>query len=152
MRHRRAPSVEHRGNANPGAKPLGIGGDRQGGFGRRGEQQTIDRGFVVVGDVGDRTRQCVDEVEVADREQFGLTLGEPLLGGGALTLGAMPVGAAVVGNDSLGAVLAARDMAAERHRAAALDGRHHLQLVEADVPGVGAAPRRPVVAEDIRNL
>ena len=27
-----------------------------------------------------------------------------------------------------------------------------LQLVEADVSSVGAAPRRPVVAEDIRNL
>ena len=64
----------------------------------------------------------------------------------------MPVAAAVVGNDSIGAVLAARDMAAERHRAAALDGRHYLQLVEADVPGIGAAPRRPMVAEDIGNL
>jgi hypothetical protein len=64
----------------------------------------------------------------------------------------MPVAAAVVGNDSLGAVLAARDMAAERHCAAALDGRHHFQLVETDVPGIGAAPRRPVVAEDIGNL
>jgi len=52
----------------------------------------------------------------------------------------------------MGAVFAARDMAAERHRAAALDGRHHLQLIEADVPGIGAAPCRPVVAEDIRNL
>ena len=38
--HRRAPAVEHGGDADPGAKPLGIGGDRQGGFGRRGEQQT----------------------------------------------------------------------------------------------------------------
>jgi hypothetical protein len=28
-------------------------------------------------------------------------------------------------------------MAAERGTAAALDGRHHLQLAEADVPGVG---------------
>src|SRR5215470_246345 len=63
----------------------------------------------------------------------------------------MPVAAAVVGNDGIGAVLAARDMAAERHRAAALDGRDYLQLVEADVPGIGAAPRRPMVAEDIRN-
>jgi hypothetical protein len=32
------------------------------------------------------------------------------------------------------------------------DSRDHLQLVEADVSRVGAAPRRPVVAEDIRNL
>ena len=36
--------------------------------------------------------------------------------------------------------------------AAALDGRHHLQLVEADVAGIGTSPRRAVVAEDIRNL
>jgi hypothetical protein len=43
-------------------------------------------------------------------------------------------------------------MAAERHRTAALNGRHHLKLIEADVPGIGATPRRPVVAEDIRNL
>ena len=50
------------------------------------------------------------------------------------------------------AVLAARDMAAERRRAAALDRAHHLQLVEADVAGVGFAPSRPVVAEDIRDL
>ena len=63
-----------------------------------------------------------------------------------------PHKAAVVGDDGIGAVLAARDMTAERHGAAALDGRHHLHLVEADVPGIGAAPRRPVVAEDIRNL
>ncbi len=152
MRHSRAPAVEHGGDADPGAKPLGIGGNRHRGLSRRRKQQTVDRGFVVVGNIGDRTRQGEDEVEVADGQQFGLALGEPFLGGGALTLGAMPVAAAIVGNHSMGAVLAARDMAAERHRAAALDGRHHLQLVEADVPGIGCAPRRPVVAEDIRNL
>jgi hypothetical protein len=31
-------------------------------------------------------------------------------------------------------VLTPRDMAAERRRAATLDGVHHLKLVEADVP------------------
>ena len=152
MRHRRPPAVQHGGDADPGAQPLGIGGDCQRGLSCRGEQQTVERGFVLVGDIGDRTRQREDKVEVADGQQFGLALGEPFLGGGALTLGAMPVAAAVVGNHSMGAVLAARDVAAERHRAAALDGRHHLHLVEADVPGIGAAPCRPVVAEDIRNL
>ena len=122
LRHRRAPAVEHGCDADPGAKPLGIDGDGHRGFSRRGKQQTVDRGFVVVGDIGDRTRQGEDEVEVADGQQLGLALGEPFLGGGALTLGAMPVAAAVVGNDRIGTVLAARDMTAERHRAAALDG------------------------------
>ena len=43
-------------------------------------------------------------------------------------------------------------MPAERHRAAALDRAHHLQLVEAHVPAVGLAPGGTVVAEDIRDL
>ena len=43
-------------------------------------------------------------------------------------------------------------MAAERRRAAALDRRHHLQLAEADVTGIGTTPRRPVAAQDIRDL
>ena len=93
---------------------FGIGGDRQGGLSRRREQQPVDCGFVVVGDIGDWTGQREHEVEVADGQEFGLALGEPLPGGGCLTLGAVPVAAAVVGNDGIGAVLAARDMAAER--------------------------------------
>jgi hypothetical protein len=52
----------------------------------------------------------------------------------------------------VGAVLAARDMPAERRRAAALDGRHDLELAEAHMAGMGSAPRGPVAAEDIRDL
>ena len=50
------------------------------------------------------------------------------------------------------AVLAGRDVAAERRRAATLDRRHHLELAEAEVTGIGGTPRGPVVAEDIRDL
>jgi hypothetical protein len=49
-------------------------------------------------------------------------------------------------------VLAARDMAAERCRAAVLDRRHHLELLEADMAGIGLAPCRSMVAENIRDL
>ena len=52
---------------------------------------------------------------------------------------------------SVRAVLAALDMAAERRRAAALDRRHDLQLAEAHMAGM-AAPSRPAVAEDVRDL
>ena len=60
--------------------------------------------------------------------------------------------AAVVGNARIATVLAARDMSAERARAAALDCRHHLQLIEADMAGIGDAPCRTMAAEDIRDL
>jgi len=64
----------------------------------------------------------------------------------------MSVAAGVVGDKRVRAVLAARDMAAEGRRAAALDRRHDLQLVEAHMASVGLTPRRSVVAEDTRDL
>jgi len=42
------------------------------------------------------------------------------------------------------AVIAAFDMAAEDGRAAVLDGRHHLELAKADMPGIGSPPGGPV--------
>ena len=141
--HGRAPGMEHGDDADPGAQMLGIGGDSERGVGRRFEQEIVDHGFVLVGDVGDRRRQREHHVEVRHGQELGLAFGEPLLGGGALALGAMPVAAAVIGDDGVRTVLAARHMAAKRRRAAALDGRHHLQLVEADVAGIGTSPRRP---------
>jgi hypothetical protein len=43
-------------------------------------------------------------------------------------------------------------MAAKRRGAAALDGRHHFELVEADVPGISGTPSRAMVAQDVRDL
>ena len=57
MRERRAPSVQHHGNADLGAKMLGIGGDPKQRFRRRLEQCVIDDRLVGVGDVGDLHRQ-----------------------------------------------------------------------------------------------
>jgi hypothetical protein len=50
------------------------------------------------------------------------------------------------------AVLAACDMPAEGRRAAALDRRHHLELAEAHMAGIGVTPRRSMAAENIRDL
>lgn len=43
-------------------------------------------------------------------------------------------------------------MATQRGAAALFEGRHDLELAEADVAGVLAAPRGSVIAEDIRHL
>jgi hypothetical protein len=91
-------------------------------------------------------------MEVADGQQLGPTLFEPLPCGRRLALGAMPVAAAVVRDDRVRAALAARDMPTECRRAAALDRTHDFHLVEADMPGIGATPRRSMVAEDIGDL
>jgi hypothetical protein len=154
VRESGAPGVQHRRDADAGAQMLGIGRDRERRLGRGLHEQIVDRSFVLVGDIGDRRRHRVDDMEIADGQQFGLALGEPLACRRALTLGTMPVAAGVVGDGRVraGVVLAARDMATERRRAAALDSAHHLHLVEADVAAVGVAPSGTVVAEDVRDL
>ena len=115
------------------------------GLGRRLHEQVVDHALVLIGDVAQLGRQRVDDMEVADRQQLGLALGEPLARRRALALRAMPVAATVVGDDGVSArvVLATRDMAAERRRAAALDRAHHLQLVEADVPALASRQAGP---------
>ena len=152
MGHRRAPGVQHGGDADAGAEMLGIGRDRQHGLGGGLEQQVVDHRLVLVGDIGDGGRQREDDMEVPTGNSSASRSASHSLAAAPWHFGTMPVAAAVVGDDRVGAVLAARDMAAERRGAAALDGAHHLHLVEADVPGIGSAPRRPVVAEDIRDL
>ena len=83
LRYRRAPTVEHSGNSDFGAKPLGIGGDRQRRLSRRREQQTVDRGFVVVGDIGDWTGQREHQMEIAGGRNSASRSASPCLAAAA---------------------------------------------------------------------
>jgi len=70
--------------------------------------------------------------------------------------------ARVVSDAAVAAILAALDMAPtgqarglkahERGRAALLDCRHHLQLTQAQVPGIGAAPIGSMAMKDVCDL
>jgi hypothetical protein len=100
----------------------------------------------------DRPPSCGTALILYSTQQLGLALLHPCARRGTLALRAMPIAAAVVGNDRVLAVLTARNVAAEGRRAAALDRAHDLQCAEAHVAGVGATPSGPVVAEDIRDL
>jgi len=91
-------------------------------------------------------------MEIGHGQQFGLAVGQPLLGSGSLALRAVPVTAGVIGDAQVRAGLAAFDMTAQRRCSAALDRRHHLQLAEAHMAGMGGTPNRPAVAEDVRHL
>jgi hypothetical protein len=90
-----------------------------------------------------------DVQEVGYGKQFGLPFLHPSTRRSSLTLRAMAVPAAVVGNNRVRAVFTARDMSPESCGAAALDGTHHLQLGNAHMACVGGTPCRSVIAEDI---
>ena len=143
------------------AKMPGIGGDRHHRLGGGPEQQVVDDRLVLPGDVGDLGRQREDDVEVSDRQQVGLALGEPGARGGALALRTVAVATGVIGDPKVAAVVAAIDMAAERRGAAVLDRRHDLQLGEAQMPGLGGPVswdprpgryRRPPARRSARRL
>src|ERR1700738_5376526 len=101
---------------------LGIGCNGEHGLGLGFEQQVVDHGLVLIGDIRDPSRQREYYVIVRDRQQLGLALSQPFPRRRALALRAMPVAAGVVGDDGVRALLATLDVAAERRRAAALEG------------------------------
>ena len=80
-------------------------------------------------------------------------------------LGAMAVFAGIVGDvpalthasmccraSGMVALGASCHMPAERLSSAGLNGRHHLQLVQADMSLVGPTPFGPIIAKDISNF
>src|SRR3954447_15882171 len=147
-----APGMEHSDEADLGAEMARIGGDRAQCFGRRPEQDGIDRGLVLESDFGGRRRQGEDDVEIRHRQQFGLSFDYP---GGArrsLAFRAMPVAARIIGDANETALRAALDMAAERRGAACLDRTHDAPFGAAEMAGVPLTVRLAVAAENIRYL
>ena len=93
MGQRRAPGVEHGGEANAGAEMLGVGGDRGQRLGGGPEQEVVDGGLVGKRDRADCRRQGEDDVVVGNRQQLRLAFGEPLPSRRALAFRAMPIAA-----------------------------------------------------------
>ena len=91
-------------------------------------------------------------MEVSDRQQVGLALGKPCARGGALALRTVPVAAAVVGDALVAAVLAGLDMTAQGGGAAMFDRRHDLELLQAQMPGMGGPVGGAGGTEDVGDL
>lgn len=79
--------MQHRDDADLGAEMSGIGGDRAQRLGRRPEQHGVDQRLVVKSDCGDLGRQREHDVEVWNRQEFGLARGEPVAAGRPWHLG-----------------------------------------------------------------
>src|SRR5678816_583435 len=129
-----------------------VGGDGEQGLGSNLEQQAIDHGLVLVGDVGDRRRQREHHVVILYRQQIGLTRLKPTLRGTGLALRTVAIAARVVGDLNLRAALAAQDMSTQRRAAALLDGRHNLELPQAQVRALSLAPSGSMLTEDVGDF
>ena len=95
---RRAPGVEHGGEADAGAQMLRIGGDGGQRLGGGLEQEVVDGRLVLERDGADRGRQGEDDVIIGNRQQLRLAVFEPSPRRGRLALRAVTVAAGVVGD------------------------------------------------------
>ncbi len=91
-------------------------------------------------------------MEVGHGQELGFTLGEPFLSGRALAFWAMPITTTIIRNLSTLTRVTAGDVPTERRGAAALDGRHDLQLPDTNVAPIRFTESGAMVAEDIRDL
>ena len=87
------PGMEHRRDADLRAQMPGVGGDGGERLGGRAEQDRIDGGLVLEGDLGKRRGQREHDMEIRNRQQLGLPGRQPLGTRLPLALRAMAVAA-----------------------------------------------------------
>src|SRR5438445_2967346 len=92
------PGVQHGEEADLRAEVPRIASDFEKGFRTGTEQQIVDDFLVLQGQYRELWRKCEDHMDVARGEKFSLTCGDPAFPGRGLTLRAVPISAAVVGD------------------------------------------------------
>ena len=148
---RLAPGVEDGEEADLGAEVARVGGYGAQRLGDSPEQQAVDDGLVLSGDLGDRRGHGEDDVEVLGGKQVRAAPFEPRGACQRLAGRTVAVAARVVPDAPMAAVVILLDVAAECGGAALLDGRHHAALRRRkggpDLGPKGVA----VAAEDLRH-
>lgn len=112
MRQGLPPGVENGDHPSLGTEMLRVGADETDRLGRRLEQDVVDHRLVLQRDSGYWRRHGEDNMEIGNRQQIGLALGEPLGAREALALWTVPIATAVVRGANQAAVVAPLDMAA----------------------------------------
>src|SRR3984893_2243135 len=127
------PGVEHTEETDLGAEMLGIASDLEEGFGTGLQQQMVQDFLVLQSERRQLMGQGEDNMNVTRRQKFLATCFKPTVASVGLTLGAVPVAAAVVGDGrtvpAVGALIA---MPAQGSGATARDGSQHFEVLPGD--------------------
>ena len=151
MDERLVPGVEDGEEADLGAEMAGVGRDRAQRVGDGPEEQTVDDGLLLGGDLGDRRGHGEDDVEVLGGQQVRAAPFEPLGAGQRLAGRTVAVATRVVPDAPMAAMVTLLDVTAEGGGAALLDGRHHTTLRRGE-SGPDLGPEGvAVAAEDLRH-
>ena len=147
-----APGVKHGQETDVRSEVLRVGGDFQQGFRYSPEQNPVEDPFILQSQRRQQMRQREDHVEVGNGQQFGRTVGEPLLARCALALGAMPVPAGVVRVDAMSATVAGVQITAENGCPAVFNRMQNAQVLGVQQVAMLLEKLLAVVANDIGHL
>ena len=147
------PSVQHGEETEFRAKVSGVASDFEKGFRTGAEQQIIEDLLVLQGQWRELRRKREDHMDVARREKFSLTCGDPAFAGRGLTLWAVSIAAAVVGDGgTMPAAGAFIEMTAECGGATARNGQQHFDMLPAEPVAISFDESSSRVTDEIGHL
>jgi len=127
------PGMQHAEEADLGPEMSGCASDFEKGVGTGAEQQIVDDFLVLQRQGGKLRRQGEDHMDVRAGEKFPTTCLQPAFPSPGLTLGAVPIAAAVVGDGGTTSTAGTFiDMAAESGGATARNGQHDFDMGPVD--------------------
>src|SRR5258706_3457217 len=147
------PGMQHGEEADFRAEVFRISSDFEKCFCTGAEQQIVDDFLVLQSQWSKLWRKCEDHMDVARREKFSLTCGDPAFPGRGLTLRAVAIAAAVVGDGgTMPAAGAFIEMAAECGGATPRNGQQHFDVLLADPFAVSLDEGSSRGADEIGHL
>src|SRR6266851_3542251 len=127
------PGMQHGEEADLRAEMLRIVSDFEKGFRTAAKQKIVNDLLVLQGQRSQMTGKGEDHMDVARREKFSLTCGDPAFPGRGLTLRAVSIAAAVVGDGGpMPAAGALIEMTAECSGTTPRHGQQHFDMLPGD--------------------
>src|SRR5205807_582619 len=147
------PSMQHAEEADFCTEVLGIASDFEKCFRTGTEQQIVDDFLVLQSQWSQLRRKCEDHMDVARREKFSLTCGDPAFPGRGLTLRAVSIAAAVIGDGgTMPAAGALIEMTAECSGTTPRNGPQYFDVLPAEPLAISFEEGRSCAADEIGHL
>src|ERR1700687_2264200 len=147
------PGMQHGEEADFRAEVFRIASDFEKCFRTGTEQQIVDDFLVLQSQCCELRRKCEDHMDVARGEKFPATRFDPTFSGSRLTLWAVSIAAAVVGNSgTMPAVGAFIEMTAECGGSTARNGQQHFDVLPAEPVAISFDEGSSHAADEIGHL
>jgi hypothetical protein len=147
------PGVQHAEEADFCTEVSRIASDFEKGFGTGAEQEIVEDLFVLQDQWRQPVGECEDHVHVARRKKFSLARGDPLFPSSGLTLRAVAIPAAIVGDSgTMPAAGALIEMTAECGSTTPRNGQQHLDMLATEPVPISFEESSSRRADEIGHL